>query len=530
MPKKFLSIKEAMKDVSTPIMVFLSKGEVASQTTTLKAFSDGETTIVSNVDKLFDPVEGGNLPLVDKSEQPVEAAAFNQFDSLVTLKCSHCNALAGVDPDLAFAIVNEDMHGVCCGKEATYAYDESDDDESDEEELDNVDEDEDDDFDEVDDNESADDDDEDESEEASAVTDTAAPVVETPAAPAVVATPEAPAAVVADAPTTETAEAITTDPVVAAAPVAEAPAPATAETIEAVADATAAPAAADPTVASEQAPANPEVVAEQTVQEVNAASLVDGGNLKLVALASDHSEIAVFKGDTHVGTLKRSRASEVAAPLFDDGVKLASAFKPVFAANLDKQESGELAAYGYKPVVFKVNTSVLFDKRLEKEVATVKADADNTVKTRTDSMASLLELAFVGINKGVFEAPESTLASEIAKVLKRNGVKGAEREARRILAETAHNYVQAGVAKAKELAGQSTDYVRGVTDMVAKAEFTVSNEETPAGEVATVISTSLLPRTPAPAAEVASDETVGFQRPAQTGNRYTGLIKNLGRR
>lgn len=520
MPKKFLSIKETVKDVASPLVVFLSKGEVASQKTKLRAFSNGDVSFVSNIDKLHDPISGGHLPVIDNSEQVIEKAGFLQLDNLITMRCSACNTLAGVDPDLAFALAEEPIHAFCCGQEATLAYEESDDDTSSDEEdfsdeeLDDSDfsddDSEDEEFDSVDDTEEVEDD-SDDVEEASAEDPAPAPVVEE-TIEAVTSAEKAPVVV---------------DPTVASEqePVEEQPA-VTEQTTEVQASTEEAPAIVEP--ASEQPVEEPAVIEQPTEnveQEVHAVSLVDEtAHVKLVTLTTDNSEIAVFVGGTHVGTLARKHASEVAAPLFDNGQKLVSAFKPVFNANRSNQTSGELAAYGYTPVTFKVNTSVLFDKRLEKEVAKVRAEANVETATKIDSMSALLELAFIGINKGIFEVKKNELVSEIASLLKRNGIANPERETRRILATCAHNYVKAGVEKAKELANNSEDYNRGITEMIAKSDFSVTEEETKT-EVASV-SAFAAPRKP----EIASDEVVGFRSQQSKGNRFQSLISGISNR
>lgn len=491
MPKKFLAVREAIKDCTSPVMVFLSKGEVASQKTNLKAFSNGDFSIVSNLDKLFSPIDGGNLPIIEKSSQTVEGDTFQQFDSLVTMKCSECEALAGVDPDLAFAIASEEMHCPSCGKETAYSYDESevadDDSDDDDDEVnvevnvdtddgdeDSSDDDEGGDEEEFDDVEDTDDssEDESESEEASAVVEES---------------------------TSETAE----------------------EVIEAVNPVDAAPAVTEQIETPVLEQPN-----DQVEQELHAADMADeNASVKLVTLTNDNSEIAVFVGATHVGTMRRTMASETAAPLFENGQRLVAAFKPVFNSNRNNQTSSELAAYGYKPVTFKVHTGQLFEKRLEKEVAKVKTDSEAEVAARINNMSELMELAFVGINKGFFDG-KNDLAGEIASLLERNGIANPEREARQLLARHSHNYIKSGVEKAKELSSQSPDYLRGITETIAKSDFL--GIDTKAKEAASV-STSMLNPGQTRSREVASD-FIGDTKRIPNKNRFADVVSGLGRR
>lgn len=468
MPKKFLTVRDAIKDSSSPVVVFLSKGEVASQKTSLKAFSNGDISIVSNIDKLFDPVEGGNLPVIETSAQSVEGDTFNQFDSLVTMKCRECSAIAGVDPDLAFALSGEDLHCLACGKESAYAYDEEvASDETSDDDLGDVNEETSEDEEDLGDDLTSDDETSDEEEEEfDDVEDTS------------------------DEETEEVATVV--DEVVQPPVNVEAP-------IEA-----------------------PAVVAEVVEHEVMAASLADeNAAVKLITMTGDNSEIAVFVGATHVGTLRRTMASEKAAPLFDNGQKLVAAFKPVFNANRGNQKSGELANYGFSPVSFKIDVAKTFETKLADETAKVQAKADAEVATKIGNMTTLIELAFVGINKGMFEG-KNDLAGEIASLLGRNGVANPEKEARRILAKHSHNYVRSGVEKAKELSNHSPEYLRGITETISKSEFSVSDATS--SEVAS-ISTAMIP---APRVrEVAHEDFVGKTPRKPEGNRFASIIGSI---
>lgn len=464
MPKKFLELAETIKDCSSPVMMFLSKGEVASKKTVLRAFSDGNgLNLVSNITKVYNIATGDLLPYIEKSEQECSGESFDQLDSLITMR-TDTDVVIGVDPDLAFALGGEVAYCPISGKETTFHYMEV------EEASEQASEDEDD-FESVDDSLNSDDEDLSDEEEEVIFNDDEAD--EDEAVEEVTDIDPEPEEASEEQPQTEAIETVV-----------------------------------------EETPVAPEEASE-AVQEVPAMAIADeNANLKLVTLTNDNSEIAAFVGEVHVGTLRKSRASETAAPLFSDGSKLVSAFKPVFNLNRNNQSSSELAAYGYAPVTFKVNVGDLFNKRLEKETASVNEQAAAKVRSSVSDMARLIELAFVGINKGMFDCKHD-LATELASMLKRNGVKNPEREVRRVLAKSSHGYIKAGVEKATELSSKSDDYIRGIAETISKSEFVGSTDELV--EVAYVPPVSTL--------EVA--EFVGNRTPTKKpANKYAKLFRN----
>lgn len=483
MPKKFLEIAEAIKNCSTPIMIFLSKGEVASRKTTLRVFSDGSgVNLVTNIDKIYSPVTGALLPTIEKCEKEVANESFNELDKLTVMK-TETNIVMGVDPDLAFELAGSTAYCPLTGKETIFHYmetaeDDSDDsdDYSDSDTVDDTFMSEEDDDSSEDDGDYSDDeeeeiftDDDDSSEDDSSESDDTTATDDSKPEEASDKQTEQPKSedtkVEAKAETVKEAPATTTEPKAEVKETVEQPKADNTNT-EVKAEA-----------ASEETPVESAPAANQ--QEVHAIATADpNANLKLVSLSSDNHEVAAFVGGVHVGTLYKNKASETAAKLYTNGQQLVSAFKPVFNSHRDNQTSKELSSYGYVPVTFKINVGDLFNKRIEKETASIQTNADMKIKSSIGDMSRLIELAFVGINKGLFPA-ENDLASEIASLLKRNGVKNADLEARRVLAKSSHKYIRSGVEKAKELSSQSEDYVRGIAETVSKSEFIGSvNSET----------------------------------------------------
>lgn len=554
MPRKLLHVKEGIKGTDTPVIVFLSPREVASLSTELRAFKlDDETVIVSNLDKLFNPIDGSVATPIEHSSQKITADEYEQLNDLATMKCRECSSIAGVDPDLSFPIADEPIFCPSCGKESAFAFENEedltdvlnadddvitsvDDTEENDDDADDVEDEDDmstaddntrevnddatvlgDDEDDDDDYFGEDEDDEElaaakkviadkkkakkeklvkkNGEKASEDGDLTAKTEDAKPIPVEV-NKESPASApeVKQEETTSEDDKSKTDegnkPVVdanAAAP--EAPTPIT----------------------------DPNLVYEQ----LDAASLADSSApIKLVTLYPDNSEVAIFMGGSHVGTLRRSQASEKVSNLFADGHKLAAAFKPVFQANMKTQGSNELAAYGYKPVVFDVQVGELFKRRVESEVATVKEQATTAYSTKLKNVGALLELAFTGINKGVF-AGNADLLNGIEVALQRGGAKDAKSQARRLLSTHSHNYANAVVEKALELSEKSQDYIDGITETISKATFSDNTEEVRTEEPTAPVAK--------PVSEVASVDFVGHRPQQANGNKFTSLVSSFRR-
>ena len=256
-------------------------------------------------------------------------------------------------------------------------------------------------------------------------------------------------------------------------------------------------------------------------QEVDAAETVDLGEnqVRLMSMTGkDNSEVAVFVGQTHVATLLRNRASEVAAPLFDNGERLMAAFKPTLRANFGNSKSSELAKFGYVPVTFKVKVHKLFEKRVQREIARVSKTTETAAATRFEDFASNLEIAFVGINKGFFKV-KNELATEIAGLLRRAGVAQPEVETRKLLAKHTKSYVGAAIEQAKILNDKPKEYLNGLTDTLKESAFLVT--ETASAPPVQHIPTPPRERQP----EIAGFEENKGNQP----NRFASLIASIRR-
>lgn len=539
-------LKEALTECASPlVMVVLSKGEVASRRTELRAFTDGTYTTVSNVPKLYSMVDGSELALVkDTASREIANDEFDSLNELVTMKSSESDQIIGVDSDLAFSIAGEEVFCPLTGKEkATLSYidnaekavDGEDGDavkieteEVTEEEIDGIDDtslssddsedesdgDTDDDY-EGGDDFSVDDEDEEDSEDDEAILDLASF-----SAKARKILPKTSIRVAVY----ESAEAV--DPVVDG------------NVVNVVSDDTYV--VADDTGSNFTVKATDVSDGESAVKLVGKASSVESATVKvtiaettnpeisavrLVNLSGEgNSEIAVFVGGSHIGTLHRSKASEKASELFSNGTALFQAFKPTLLKHYAEQASAELAKFGYVANTLEVQVGDLFQRRLQREVAAANNKAEVAASEKINDMAANFELAFMGLNKGLLKG-ENDLVVAIASELRRAGVVKPERRARELLARNSKNYIRSALEHAKVYSTKSSEYLNGLTVTLANADFVVNEtEENPAN----VVSTALL--TPEKTEAAPQVEVSGFNsQKEKPANRYTHLFQNLVR-
>lgn len=531
-------LKATIAECESPmVMVMLNEGEVASRRTELRAYTDGTFTTVTNVSKLYSMVDGSELALVENaSSREVANDEFDTLDELVTMKSSKSDQLIGVDPDLAFAIAGEEVYCPITGKEkATLSYVDLekavDGEESDEvkimevtEEPEEIEEIDDtaiiDDSDDSDDSDNDDDDVEDEETFSEEGYDEPLDL----ASFALRARKILPKAAIRIS-VYESAEATT--PVV------------NGNLANVVND--------DTFVVVDDKGSNFTVKAtdvsdgDNAVKIVGTASSVESATVKvtvaetanpeiaairLVNLSGEsNSEIAVFVGDKHIGTMYRSKASEKASELFNTGTALFQAFKPTLLQHYTEQASSELAKFGYVANTLEIQVGDLFQRRLQREVASAEAKAEIAASEKINDMAANFELAFIGLNKGLLKG-DNDLVVAIANDLRRAGVVKPERRARELLARNSKGYVRSALEHAKILSSKSADYLNGLSATLANADFVVSDtEENPVNVISTSLLTPEKPADPAPIAEVSNFKP----QTAKSPNRYEHLFKGFVR-
>lgn len=540
-----IQLKEALADCKNPlVMVTLSAGEVASRRTELRAFTDGDITTVTNASKMYSMIDGSELSAI-KNTNPRELAneEFDTLDELVTMKSSESDQLIGVDPDVAFAIVGETVFCPITGKEnATISYFDAEEenpasekaaDGEDAEEII---------LDSSEDDDSAGDIDD---------SDMEADVIEVEE-PEDTGSDEPDEVIIEDDDSDEGDDSIdlasfgTKARKILPKSAIRVSVYETADAAEPVVDGNLVNVINNDTfVVSDDKGSNFTVKAtdisdgESSVKLVGTANSVESATVKvsvaetvdpeisavrLVNLSDNsNSELAVFVGGAHIGTLYRNRASEKAAALFNNGTQLFQAFKPTLLQNYAEQASAELAKFGYVPTTVEVQVGELFQRRLDREVAKVTVKAETASADRIGDMMSNLELAFVGLNKGLLKG-ENDLAVAIASTLRRAGVVNPERSARHLLAHNSKGYIRSALEHAKIFNGKSAEYLNGMTQTLANADFVVNETEVENKE--TVISTLMDPGVKVKQEEPVS-ETAGFVAPKKQipDNRYMRLFR-----
>jgi hypothetical protein len=546
------TIKESCKQPL--VMVSLSRGEVASKQAELRAFTDGRGYLmVSNLTKVHSLFGGAQLSPVEKaSTKTVSGDDFKTFDDLVTMKSNPLDGtevpqLIGVDPDLAFALAGEEVNCPVTGKLTKMEYfgetamSNEDDGEEEITDVDMTDDEEDALEGEPDDSEEDDaaGGEEDMSEDDSADADIEEDDVGDPSEdedpnsmelssddedsdnPFTIAGSETKALLDKYEGAVTVYEEDGGEPSLYGAVVRV-----LTEDTFVVIDEDGNPYTVKTTMIGDDGDAVKLVGSMQSAdtasqQEVDAAETVDLGEnqVRLMSMTGkDNSEVAVFVGQRQIATLVRSRAHEIAAPLFDNGERLMAAFKPTLRTHYGNSKAPELAQFGYVPVTFKVKTHKLFEQRLQREVAKVSKNTETAATNKFEDFAANLELAFVGINKGFFETKHE-LATEMAGLLRRAGVAQPELEVRKLLAKHTKSYVGAAIEQAKNLNDQPKEYLNGLTDSLKKSSFMV-NETASAPYVRDVPVAHNTPQT-----ELAGFETA---KPKQE-NRFSSLISSIRR-
>lgn len=276
---------------------------------------------------------------------------------------------------------------------------------------------------------------------------------------------------------------------------------------------------------SEEEEPSVEAVAEEDI-EVSMLDMVDASKtIRLVATASDSSEIAAFVGGIPVGKLALADASETASFLYSDSKKLFLTFKDRFLHAAKTGNYDELASLGFSPYTAKTKVSALVGKYIEQETASVHSEIAAERGVGIERHKKVVNLAMVGILKGLYDKSNNPLVKEVSSLLRQSGHQAPEQTARRALVNAAGEFAKAVFARADELAKESDSYLNGIADTVASADFKSSDSETvDPGRVTTLFG--------GPKREMASEE--GFVDQTTSTNKIAGkydkIVAGLGRR
>lgn len=276
---------------------------------------------------------------------------------------------------------------------------------------------------------------------------------------------------------------------------------------------------------SEEEEPSVEAVAEEDI-EVSMLDMVDASKtIRLVATASDSSEIAAFVGGIPVGKLALADASETASFLYSDSKKLFLTFKDRFLHAAKTGNYDELASLGFSPYTAKTKVSALVGKYIEQETASVHSEIAAERGVGIERHKKVVNLAMVGILKGLYDKSNNPLVKEVSSLLRQSGQQAPEQTARRALVNAAGEFAKAVFARADELAKESDSYLNGIADTVASADFKSSDSETvDPGRVTTLFG--------GPKREMASEE--GFVDQTTSTNKIAGkydkIVAGLGRR
>lgn len=249
--------------------------------------------------------------------------------------------------------------------------------------------------------------------------------------------------------------------------------------------------------------------------------------IRLIPLAQDNSEIAVFVGGLPVGSLAQTKAVESAAFLYDEPKKLFHTFKDQFKHAAKNGSFGELAKLGFEPYVGKTTVSALVEKYIAQETASVRAEIATERTGGTERHKRIVKLSMVGILKGLHEKGMNPLVKEVSSLLRQAGHQSPELAARRAMHKASGEFAKVVFERADALEKESDDYLNGITDTVAQAEFKAGEGESTEGDVGSKVTTLY----GGEKQETASEGFHSSFAPKKTeGNKFSGVVAGIGQR
>ncbi len=198
----------------------------------------------------------------------------------------------------------------------------------------------------------------------------------------------------------------------------------------------------------------------------------------VVAAGSAGDKTYAMAGDAAIGVLTASAA----LPKFADTHKNANLLHKsvsILIANggLDNvQPSQELKDIGFQaiPVTVPVS-SVLVEQNqasIDAQAASAVAEATATMESAASKVNKLVEIASIGMAKGIIDTPGNTFVKDLAKILATAGVKDAAELAGELMTKSFGSFVKSAVEQAKELSKKGPDYVAGMAQTIATASYT----------------------------------------------------------
>lgn len=281
----------------------------------------------------------------------------------------------------------------------------------------------------------------------------------------------------------------------------------------------------DDTLESLDTPFGEEPFADEEETTVTVASMIDLSRPLSFAKLSD-TEIAVFVGSNHIGSLRREASAETAAALYTNG-RIQTAFAAAFNANRNAVETAaELRGFGFRPVQFRINLGEVATARVAAARETAEAGVATRAAKAINRHSKLVNLTLLGVCKNHFKV-RTGLFNELASMMERAGVRNAQHEVRKVFAEKGPEFFSQVVRTAGELANKSDEHLNGISEAIADKEYVGADapaETTPA-PVKSVV-----------AAPPATGETASFADRGGNGNSTTGkidfghLVRSVSRR
>lgn len=259
--------------------------------------------------------------------------------------------------------------------------------------------------------------------------------------------------------------------------------------------------------------------------------------LDLVLATSGKDPAFYLMLDRHpVALMERAKAqSDQVKELFGQPELLREALAAASTVEGGLQETA-LADFGISPIEIQIPVDEAVREAVRagtiRQQAHLSAAAE-AVRARFDQSISI---AAVGINKGLFADVAHPVKEGFYEELTRLGVKNAERVIDRVFASHGEALMKAVVAKAVELSNESDDARNATAKMVESARYQAVASESVSDEMNSRLeegnlAAAMTGATPVLAGKAPDNVThISTARADGGGNRFTGLVKGLGRR
>lgn len=212
--------------------------------------------------------------------------------------------------------------------------------------------------------------------------------------------------------------------------------------------------------------------------EVATLATIDAENGDLRILRANSDRLEVFVGDTHVGRINLSEASDNVKRISANETVFNQSFSMAFYQNVDKvvaSEENSLEDFGFKAAKVSVASDYLIHKHVADMKTSIVAAADKALEEERDGLLATIQLAMAGLNKSILEGPN--MVNAFANTLRKFGVKNPEAEAVKVVTATAEPFLAAAYDHAIKIMSEGAAYAKGMSRTIESAQYSVASAE-----------------------------------------------------